>query len=492
MKNFRLSSVAAAVGMTIAGGAFAQVNLDASPAAASVKYAAELSPTTAAAITIRSGVGNNLRANTTAGAQLAVNAIGYVRIDISGATFNGTPAAGNLLFRVNDNTPADAAGTVAVAQSSTNYAIFTVTPPAGGRIVQAGAVQLDLDVVGGIRGVGVTSRDGVNVRYRLYDNLGDAVNQNATAVKDTGSRPLVGFASAFAATFNPATVTADVSATNGAYNQFTGATSTANLANVAFAYNGNFDESGTALSQAALGATSSVVVTALTGGYGFAANANGGFDADARARVYFTTGACGGVAANTAASSLTSTVATFTNVPAAFFTAGTQNFCVTARSTGTPAATIGAGTYQLTSTLAPASTATYGNFTSPSSTTSWGTIRQNGATINIPLVQTPAGFLIRLAVTNSGTAARAYTVTTVAETGATATVSGALASGEFAAGRLTVIDLPGLLTVTGAPNGAVRSALRMVVNAPAAEIRAVYQVTAPNGTSVSNQPLTVE
>jgi hypothetical protein len=492
MKNLRLSAVAVAVGLMVAGAAMAQVNLDASPAAAGVKYASELSPTTTAAITLRSGAGNNLRANTTAGAQLAVNAIGYVRIDISGATFNGTPAAGNLTFMVNDATPLAAAGTIGLAQSSTNYAIFTVTPPAGGRIIQAGAVQVDLDVVGGVRGLGVTSRDGVNIRYRLYDNLGDAVNQNNTTVKDTGSRPLVAFEAGLGTTFNAGTATADVSAAASAYNQFTGAASTAALGNLVVAYNGNFDESGAALSQAALAGTSTVVVTATSGGFAFAANAAGGYDAAARGRVYFSPAGCLHGGANTVASSLTSTVATFSNVPAAFFAAGTQTLCVTARSGGTPLATIGAGTYQLTSTLAPASTATYGNFASPSSATSWSTIRQNGATINIPLAQTPAGFIIRLAVTNSGTAPRAYTVSTVAETGATATVSGALASGEFAAGRLTVIDLPGLLTVTGAPNNAQRSALRMVVNAPASEIRAVYQVTAPNGTSVSNQPLTVE
>jgi hypothetical protein len=238
-----------------------------------------------------------------------------------------------------------------------------------------------------------------------------------------------------------------------------------------------------------------VVVTATTGDFGYAANVNGGFDT--ASRVYFSPAGCAtgfnGAAGHTAATTLTSSTATFSNVPAAFFANGTtQTLCLTARSTGTPAAVISPATYQLTSTLAPASTALYGNFTSPSSTTSWSTIRQNGATVLIPLVQAPAGYVVRLAITNSAASSRAYSVTAVTESGATATLTGALASGTLNASSLNVIDIPGLLTVTGAPSGAQRSALRMVINAPAADIRAVYQITNISTGAVSNQTLTVE
>jgi hypothetical protein len=331
----------------------------------------------------------------------------------------------------------------------------------------------------------VTSKAGVSLQYRLYDNLADAVNGNTTTSVKNVTKPYISFQAGFSSTPGAGSAIANVSATQGAYLRFTDGSLTAQLGNFAFAFDANVAAAGgAALAATELGSTSTVVVTAATGNFSFAANANGGFDTLSNVR--FTNGADCTAATNVAASSITSTTATFTNVPASFFS-GPQRLCVTARS-GAP---IGAGTYQLSSTIAGTSTS-YGNFASASSVASWSTITQNGATINIPLVQTPAGFIIRLAVTNSGSSARAYTVSTVAETGATATVSGALALGEFAAGRLTIIDLPGLLTVTGAPNNAQRTALRMIVNAPASEIRAVYQVTAPNGTSVSNQPLTVE
>jgi hypothetical protein len=494
MKNFRLSSIAAAVGLVVAGAASAQaVNLDA-PSPTTVKYAAELSPTSTNAITLRHGAAAVQQATVNTGATLAVNAVGYIRIDVGGATFAGTPGAAMLTVVANDGLAA-ANATIGVAQQSTNYAIFTVTPPAGGRLVQNGQVTIDTDEVGSVLGLGVTGKDGVTLRYRLYDNLGDASAQNANAIKDTGAKAYIAFVTSLSASATAGTATADVSAATGAYNRFTGtnsfavggqANAQASLGSYNFTYAAAGNENGVQFGTAALGSTSSIVVTATSGNFSFAANANGGFDTLSRV-TFSNTADC--VNTSATATALTSTTATFSNVPAAFFS-GVQTLCVTAR-TGTPLVAIAAATYSLSSTLVPSSATVYGNIASPSSST-FGTIRQNGATINIPLVQTPAGFLIRLAVMNNGTGSRAYTVSTVAETGATATVSGALASGTFEPGKLTVIDLPGLLTVTGAPNSAQRSALRMIVNAPASEIKAVYQVTAPNGTSVSNQPLTVE
>ena len=120
--------------------------------------------------------------------------------------------------------------------------------------------------------------------------------------------------------------------------------------------------------------------------------------------------------------------------------------------------------------------------TTTTSSTTMETISHNGTTLVAPLVQTPSGFLSRLVLTNSGPAAT-YTVTSTSETGNTATLSGAAASGTIAANSTTVVDLPNLISYTsGQPS---RTSLTVNVAGTSSNIKGLYQIVDPAG-AVSN------
>ena len=109
-------------------------------------------------------------------------------------------------------------------------------------------------------------------------------------------------------------------------------------------------------------------------------------------------------------------------------------------------------------------------------------ITHNGTTLVAPLVQTPTGFMSRMVLTNTGPAAT-YTVTATSETGNTATLSGAAASGTIAANSTTVVDLPGLVTYTsGQPS---RTSLTVNIAGLTSNIKGLYQIVDPAG-AVSN------
>lgn len=476
MKKLSLTSVAMAVSAVIAMPAFAQANLDAGTGAH--RYAAELTPTSTNALVLAPGGSvSTLLATVNLGAGFPSATTFYVRYDIAGGTFNGTMA----------NTAFNATGlnATAVAQSSTQYVVFTVA--------STGAVAQDLTLnftpSGGVR---VTDKSGVTLQYRLYTDLADAINGTGH-IKDSTARPYVNFTTAaYSSTSTGLTATADVSASGGAYTAFvnaapTSSTSTVTLGRITSAVNANIaDINGNAFNTATAFNNATIVVTATSGDFSFAANANGGYDSGARANVFLANAnTC--VVGNLVASavSLTANTATFNALGNANFANGsTLHLCVTARS----GATIGTATFSMQATI-PGSTATqYGNIASPSAT-SFGTIAQNGASIFVPIAQVPSGYISRIVLTNTTATARPYTITAISETGATVTLSGAAASGTLAANRMTVIDLAGAMSVTG---GSPRATLRVVVNAPASSVRAAYQIVNSSSGAVSNTNLTVE
>lgn len=474
MKKLSLTSVAMAVSALIAAPVFAATNLDAGTGAQ--RFAAELTPTSTNALVLTATASQDMQATVNLGAGFGANTTFYVRFDIAGGTFNGVMATGA--------TAVAGASTLAVAQSSTSYAVFTIQS-GGAAILQTAAVTFTPS-----QGVRVTDKGGVTLQYRLYTDLADAINGTGH-IKDTGAKSYVGFSTAgYSSTSTGTTSTADVSASGGAYTAFvnaapTNSTSTIRLGSITSTITANVgDVGGVDFSNAAFN-NATIVVTAATGDFSFTSNANGGYDAGARANVFLSSNAncAGGVVANSA--SLSANSATFNALGNANFANGAALYvCATARS----GATIGTATFSMQATIPGTSTTQYGNITSPMST-SFGTIAQNGASIYVPMAQVPSGYISRIVLTNISSTARPYSIAAISETGSTVTLSGAAASGTLAANKMTVIDLAGAMAVTG---GSPRTTLRVTVNAPASQVRAAYQIVNSSSGSVSNNNLTVE
>ena len=117
-------------------------------------------------------------------------------------------------------------------------------------------------------------------------------------------------------------------------------------------------------------------------------------------------------------------------------------------------------------------------------TTKVGKIVRNGTELQAPLAQIPAGWLSRIVLTNTGTAARAYTLTVFGETGNTIVTNAAGLTGTVPAKGTTVIDLPTnvFTSFTGSP----RATVIANVNAPNGQIQGLYQIVNPEKGSISN------
>lgn len=109
-----------------------------------------------------------------------------------------------------------------------------------------------------------------------------------------------------------------------------------------------------------------------------------------------------------------------------------------------------------------------------------GTITHNGTELQAPLVQVPTGYRSRIALTNTGSVARPYEMRVMTETGVAAAFSND--HGTIPAGSLVVIDLPEVLTITGA----TRATVNVNVAAPNNQIQGVYQILNPAAGSISN------
>lgn len=212
----------------------------------------------------------------------------------------------------------------------------------------------------------------------------------------------------------------------------------------------------------ALGATSgsitvagaSLGATKVAGGV-WLQTVGSGACASAGASVYAT--AAGGV-----------TPVTFSGLDASAMSTG-LNVCMS--FTGTTAIPAGS----ITATLGGTAISGY---TLPTNTAqTLMTISHNGTTMVAPLVQIPAGWLSRLVLTNTGSAA-AYTVTAISETGNVVTLTGAAASGTVPANGETIVDLPTLMTSTGA---SIRGGLSVNVSGTTANISGLYQIVNPTG-----------
>lgn len=168
---------------------------------------------------------------------------------------------------------------------------------------------------------------------------------------------------------------------------------------------------------------------------------------------------------------------TFTGLDASAMSTG-LNVCMTfTGTTAIPASSI---------TATMGGTAISGYSLPTNSATTIVTITRNGTTLVAPLVNVPTGWISRLALTNRGATAAAYTVSAVGETGTTVTLTGAASSGSIAASSTTVIDLATLMTAVGT---AARASLLVTISGTTANIDGVYQLVNAATGSVSNYVL---
>lgn len=473
MKKFALKSVVLAVGALAGASAFAAaVNLDAS-SPVSIKYAAE--KTIGATQLLEDGVAADQTASVALGASFGADVTAYIRVDLSSnATFTGSPAI-SATGVVCATGAAGAAATSSVSQGGNgqSYVIFALSPAATQCLSAAGTVTIDTDT-GASSGITVTDKNNVTMTYRLFETLTAAANPASNNTLKTKAATYISWANALAVTVTPsANATADVAATTGSYTNFT-PTGITKLAEIGVALTAHALPDGTAVAAGdILEDTTKITWTGdFTGARSTGATP---YDANAIGRVTLRGANCAAAATTfTGTKTLNATTMVIPEVAAADL--ATHSLCY-APST---AFEIVPADYSVTVDL----TAKTG-FAVSDKTDAAGKVVRNGVRMVAPLVQTTPGFLSRLVMTNTGSAARAYTVSAVSEDGVTVVLSGAGASGTLAAGKTTVIDLPSVSTITGA----TRTSLVVTVNAPQSEIDGLYQIVNPANGAISNHLL---
>ncbi len=208
----------------------------------------------------------------------------------------------------------------------------------------------------------------------------------------------------------------------------------------------------------------------VAGDWSAAANANGTYTgAAALGRVYLAGGGC--VAPGVPATSLSATEAAWE----------TGDVPVSLELCFTPLADVAipASTYQFSTDAVSEDSDLY---TTPDlGPLASGEIQRNGTTLQAPLAQVTPGWISRMALTNTGTIDRPYTITVFGEDGNT--LGTANLTGIAKAGKTTVVDLTTVITsYTGAP----RATLNVVVSGPNAQIQGLYQIVNGATGSISN------
>jgi len=103
------------------------------------------------------------------------------------------------------------------------------------------------------------------------------------------------------------------------------------------------------------------------------------------------------------------------------------------------------------------------------------------------LVNVPTGWISRLALTNTGNADRAYTISVQTEDGVT--IDTANTTGTIKANSTKVIDNLGTVLTKFSTGAKARATLNINVAAPDKQIQGQYQLVSPEG-SLSNYILT--
>lgn len=433
-----------------------------------VRYAEEIVSSTASPVTLAAITANQMQ--TALLYNFSPGEVRHARIECSPHI---RIMAGSVVTSSNTSTTVGA-----INGLGTNAIHFSLTAGATNQAVSADTLTID-----GARSI--TSTAAGTCSYSLYDTPSQAAAGGATGrIVTTGDRPYLAVNRSFRLLVTaPRTSTADVEASP-AFGNFVAdaptTTSTAALATVQFDVQPAADQprlpSGVLVASSTelaniLGATTAIRVNASNDGFSAAANATTPFYTGAALnRVYISssTTAC---TLGTAATNLSATQANF-NVGATPI--GPFLLCMERLAGNTiPVSdfTTGLNAVAASAAFAPVSIAAVAS----------GNIVRNGTSLQAPLAQIPAGWLSRVALTNTGTLARPYVFTAQTEAGTTAAL-GTAATGTIPAGGTIVLNVADIATFTGQPRGT----LNVTVAGPNAQIQGLYQIVNPTSGSISN------
>lgn len=462
----------------IVGGLFAtaaqaqQVNLSATGGSTPVTFASEhIVPTAGLTLTNAANaldLASNLRYNFSNGE------VRHARVECAS---NIRFAAGSAVtLAAGGGVAADLTGATigSINGIGTNAIHFSITSGSG--LLK----ELNQIVVSGNRSI--TSAAAGACSFSLYDQPSQAANGGAAGLITTISGNYLTFAPSYQLVLTQENGVANVEA-NPAFSRFvtpsvTGSDATASLGLVRFDLRSVLTAGAAQPRLATTGLPSTL--TALlasgshhiaTGDFSAAANANGTFTgAAALARVFL---------------SLSPTCASV-DIPANVITATTARFntgdtVVNHRLCYSPrlGVAIPVSTYTWTFNATSAAPTLYS--TPNLGPSALGEITRNGTSLQAPLAQIPAGWLSRVALTNTGTLARPYTITAQTEAGTTAAL-GTAATGTIPAGGTIVLNVADIATFTGQPRGT----LNVTVAGPNAQIQGLYQIVNPTSGSISN------
>ena len=417
--------------------AAAVVDMDADPEVP-LKYSDELKGTLDANGRIEvTQAGNDTDISVDIGFVVAKAAVRYLRFDLSGATFEGTPD-----IKVDNKT--DCSGNQTVASPAQggddeSFAIFELTaaePIAVGCDIVVNTAKNDIDPT-------VTS----TITFGLYETVSNAANQ---------SLPLYTKSANFASFVSGADYTAVVEAADVTATVASGFTSFDNSAN------GDIADGKLAM-LAKIDAPDVVAVatiepdgsTAVAGDYITAAQtitvtgdmSVGTFTTDTnKACTGGTSKACT-KAADNASCTISSTA-----------TEAVQYLCV--NLTGITAGTsLAKGAYSVAFSAESALDAAVGS------------VVYDTTTVQVPYITTYEGYNQRIFIDNRGTTAAFYTTTFTTESGVTAT-AGTAATGTLAAGEIATVKIADLVTLTGGTRGMAT----MEVEAQSANLKVTTQI----------------
>lgn len=463
---------AAVIGGLFAGNA-AAADLSATPVVPAY-YAKEIVATAAAPVTLTTNTSNAL--SWKLGYNFSGGEVKYVRIKTSGKfAFTGIPT-------VEINGVAPAPGVVgAINGIGTDVITFSITSPTTPPLVAGNTITIS----GGTPVITGTDQD-VIAEVALYDQASQAQNGG-----DLGRVPTSAFSGAYI-TFVPSyelkttalNEVANVESPDVAFTQFVSGTGNkviGSFGTVTFGLR-DPDGAGSQLSPYKADGTQIAMTdlfgaaTALRFDGDFSYTASAGatpFDAAAKGRVALGLVNLTAAAGNT----LTSSAAKFVVGPTA--------------QVGSPfnIQTLPLNVIQETEygvTLEPVAASP--NYTVSSLSAKLGEITRNGTTLQAPLVQVPGGWVSRIALTNTGSVARPYSISVMTEEGATFQINSAKLTGSVPANGTKVIQLDDADLNLAAGSGR-RGTFVVTVAGPNNQIQGLYQVVNPNNGLVNNHVL---
>lgn len=440
------------------------VVLDANPAAP-LTYADEIIASAANPVTLTNLGPQNLRVPLTY--NLSASEVRHARLECdSGMVFQPGTAV----------TFGSSASIGAVNGLGTSAITFSVTAGAAGA---AGSGYLN---VTGNRAI--TGTDPVDCTYSLYDFPSQAQAGGSAGRVAMVSGAYLRFASSTAFTSTGRVSTANVEA-DPAYTRFVASAPTtlgvAALSRLTYglATPVPLTATGTPIALANLHATGpSGTRIVAAGDFTSAANANGSYTGDALNRVYLSTSNANCSTIGIPAATLSATQATF---PVGA-TAADRMLCLAPRAT----AAIPASSYTATLDATSAQPTVYA--VPDIGLLAAGQIARNGTELQAPLVQVPAGWIARVALTNTGSIARTYAIRVLSAnadgstTVETFDLADDLKTGSIPAGGTKVIRLDDASLAAAARRGTVV----VTVSGPNNQIQGLYQVVNPNNGLVTN------